>query len=110
MPNLPQSIYDDVMPIRPWRILSALSISGFLLALPGGLLPLWGYHVSANFGVAANYFLALGAGLTGGSLLAVKLRSKYALQQVLAAGCFGAALVLLLLTFAQPPASPWYQS
>jgi FHS family glucose/mannose:H+ symporter-like MFS transporter len=96
--------------IRPWRILSGLTVSGFLLALPGGLLPLWGYHVHPDFGVAANYFLALGAGLTGGSLLAIRLRAKYALQHLLAAGCFGGALVLLLLSFAQPPASAWYQA
>jgi len=110
MPRFSHPIYDDVMPVRPWQVLCGLAISGFLLALPGGLLPLWGYHVSANFGVAANYFLALGTGLTGGSVLAIRLRTKYAIQQLLAAGCFGAAVVLLLLTFAQPPASPWYQS
>ena len=80
--------------IRPWRILSGLAISGFLLALPGGLLPLWGYHVNPDFGAAANCFLALGAGLTGGSLLAIRLRTKYALQHLLAAGCCGGALVL----------------
>jgi predicted MFS family arabinose efflux permease len=96
--------------IRPWRILSGLAISGFLLALPGGLLPLWGYHVNADFGAASNCFLAMGAGLTAGSLLAIRLRAKYALQHQLAAGCFGGALVLLLLSFAQPAASAWYQA
>jgi FHS family glucose/mannose:H+ symporter-like MFS transporter len=116
--RLVYSSYDDVLTaqptldsqIRPGRILSGLVISGFLLALPGGLLPLWGYHVNPDFGVAANYFLALGAGLTGGSLLAMRLRMKYPQQHLLAAGCFGAALVLLLLSFAQPPASAWYQA
>jgi len=96
--------------IRPWRILSGLAISGFLLALPGGLLPLWGYHVNPDFGAAANCFLAMGAGLTGGSLLAIRLRAKFALQHLLAAGCFGGALVLLLLSFSQQPASAWYQA
>ncbi|MDE3198684.1 MAG: hypothetical protein KGN84_20220, partial [Acidobacteriota bacterium] len=110
MPKRSQPGYDDVMPVRSWQILSGLAVSGFLLALPGGLLPLWGYHVSGAFGVAGNYFLALGAGLTCGSVLAVKLRAKYALEQLLATGCFAGALVLLLLTFAQPPASPWYQA
>jgi hypothetical protein len=111
--------YDDVVTAleptlipqsRPWRILSGLAVSGFLLALPGGLLPLWGYHVNPDFGVAANYFLALGAGLTAGSILAIRLRGKYPLQHLLGAGCFGGALVLLMLSFAQPPASAWYQA
>jgi hypothetical protein len=96
--------------IHPWRILSGLAISGFLLALPGGLLPLWGYHVNPDFGIAANYFLALGAGLTGGSMLAIRLRDKYLLAHLLGAGSVGGALVLLLLPFAQPPASAWYQA
>jgi hypothetical protein len=96
--------------IRPWRILSGLAISGFLLALPGGLLPLWGYHVDADFGAAANCFLALGAGLTGGAVLAIRLRAKYALQHLMAAGCFGGAVVLLLLSFSQQAASAWYEA
>jgi len=96
--------------VRPWRIVSALAVSGFLVALPGGLLPLWGYHVNTDYGVAANYFLVLGGGLAGGAALALRLRKKYALEHLLASGNFAAALVLLMLAFARPPARFWYQA
>jgi len=96
--------------VRPWRILSGLAISGFLLALPGGLLPLWGYHIRPDFAWAANYFAILGLGLTGGSGLALRLRQRYALERLLAAGCFAGALALLLLSLAAPPARYWFQS
>jgi fucose permease len=96
--------------VRPWRIVSALAVSGFLVALPGGLLPLWGYHVNTDYGIAANYFLAVGGGLAGGAMLALRLSKKYALEHILASGNFGAALVLLMLAFAQPPARFWYQA
>jgi hypothetical protein len=51
-------------------VLRGFLISGFLLALPGGLLPLWGFHVRPDFGTAGNYFLALGAGMAGSMALA----------------------------------------
>ncbi|HVW83901.1 MAG TPA: hypothetical protein VHB50_04445, partial [Bryobacteraceae bacterium] len=87
-----------------WRILSGLAISGFLLALPGGLLPLWGYHVDAEFGIAANYFAALGVGMTIGSAIAIRFRSRVAVERVVSGGCFAGALVLVMLALASPPA------
>jgi fucose permease len=93
-----------------WRILSGLAISGFLLALPGGLLPLWGYHVDAEFGIAANYFAALGIGMTIGSAIAIRFRSRVAVERVVSGGCFAGALVLVMLALASPPAPVWYQS
>ena len=85
-------------------------VSGFLLALPGGLLPLWGYHIEPDFGTAGNYFLALGIGVAAGGALARRGAEKTSLERLLGAGCFTAALALLLLSVAAPPAQVWYQT
>lgn len=94
---------------RPWQILGGLAVSGFLLALPGGLLPVWGYHIRPDFGTAGNYFLALGAGIAGGGALALQLSRKAALERLLTAGYAAAALATIMLAFAAPPAQVWYQ-
>jgi FHS family glucose/mannose:H+ symporter-like MFS transporter len=94
---------------KPWQILRGLVVSGFLLALPGGLLPLWGYHLHPDFGIAGDYFLVLGAGLIGGGMLALRLARTIPFERLLAAGYFFAALSMLLLSVAAPPAQVWYQ-
>jgi fucose permease len=108
-----RTYYDDGVTeptaVPPWRILRGLAVSGFLLALPGGLLPVWGYHIRADFDTAANYFGVLGAGMTGGALLGIRLRKKYAVEHLLAGGCFLGAVSLLLLALASPSAGFWYQ-
>jgi fucose permease len=93
----------------PWQILSGLVISGFLLALPGGLLPLWGYHIRPDFGTAGNYFVALGAGVAAGGAIARRFANTWPLERILTAGSFLAALALLMLSLAAPPAQVWYQ-
>jgi fucose permease len=94
---------------QPWQILCGLVVSGFLLALPGGLLPLWGYHIHPDFGTAGNYFLMLGMGIVGGGALALRLSRTVAPERLLGAGYFTAAVSLLLLSVAAPPARIWYQ-
>jgi fucose permease len=96
-------------PARPWQILAGLVVSGFLLALPGGLLPLWGFHIHPDFGTAGNFFLALGLGVIGGGTLAKRLRRDLTGERLLAAGYFSAAVALLLLAVAAPPSQPWYE-
>jgi len=88
----------------------ALLLSGFLLALPGALLPLWGYHVHPDFGTAGNYFLALGAGLALAMALARFLTRSAKAGYILAAGFFVATAALALLTVSAPPATVWYQA
>ena len=80
------------------------------MALPGGLLPLWGFHITPAFGTAANYFAVMGLGLAGGGALALQYRKQLTIQRMLAAGCFAAALSLLLIALAAPPASTWFQA
>lgn len=94
---------------RPWQILSGLIVSGFLLALPGGLLPLWGYHIHPDFGIAGDYFLVLGIGVIGGGMLGLRLARSIPLERLLAAGYLFASLSVLLLSVAAPPARLWYQ-
>src|SRR6185437_16795123 len=80
------------------------------LALPGALLPLWGYHVHPDFGTAGNYFLALGAGLALAMALARFLTRSAKAGYILAAGFFVATAALALLTVSAPPATVWYQA
>jgi FHS family glucose/mannose:H+ symporter-like MFS transporter len=97
-------------PAKAWQILFGLLISGYLLALPGGLLPLWGYHLHPDYGVAGNYFLALGAGIAAGGIFAQRWAKLIALERLLAAGSGLAALALGMIAFAAPPAQVWYQA
>jgi len=94
---------------KPWQILCGLVISGFLLALPGGLLPLWGFHIQGNFGTAGNFFLVLGLGVIGGGMLAQRVARRTSLSRLLAGGYLTAALSLLLLAVGAPPAPVWYR-
>jgi hypothetical protein len=84
--------------------LRALVVSGLLLALPGGLLPLWAYHIQADFALAGNYFAALGAGIATGGYFTRRWGGRVATARVLSYACFTAAAALILLAFAAPPA------
>jgi fucose permease len=95
---------------KPWRILAGLIVSGFLLALPGGLLPLWGFHIRPDFGTAGNFFLVLGLGVIAGGISARRLARNLSMERLLATGYFSAAVAILLLSVAAPPAQTWYQS
>jgi fucose permease len=107
----PESTRPSVLPsAKPWQILCGLVVSGFLLALPGGLLPLWGFHIQPDFGTAGNFFLALGLGVIAGGIVAHRLAGNISLARLLAVGYFSAGVSLLLLAVAAPPAQVWYES
>jgi MFS transporter, FHS family, glucose/mannose:H+ symporter len=105
--GLPQKMQRRIA--KPWQILCGLVASGFLLALPGGFLPLWGYHIHPDFGIAGNYFLVLAVGVISGGALASRLARAMPGERLLAAGYFFAATSMLLLSVAAPPAQVWYQ-
>jgi len=106
----PDSVRPSVRhPAKPWQILCGLVVSGLLLALPGGLLPLWGFHIQPDFDTAGNFFLVLGLGVICGGALAQRLARHTPLQRLLAGGYFTAALSLLVLAVAAPPAPSWYR-
>ena len=95
---------------RPGRFSPGSCSPAYLLALPGGLLPLWGYHLHPDYGIAGNYFLAVGAGIAGGGILAQRWAKRMALERLLAAGSAMAALALGMIAFAAPPAQVWYEA
>jgi len=95
---------------QAWQILCGLVVSGFLLALPGGLLPLWGYHIHPDFGTAGNYFLALGVGIMSGGWCALRLAPKFPLGRLMSGGYAAATAAVLMLSIAAPPAQVWYQT
>ncbi len=94
---------------QPWQILGGLVFSGFLLALPGGLLPLWGFHIQPDFATAGNFFLQLGIGVIGGGVLGQALARRAHVSRLLAGSYFTAAIAILLLAAAEPPAQTWYR-
>jgi FHS family glucose/mannose:H+ symporter-like MFS transporter len=95
---------------EPWQILCGLIVSGFILALPGGLLPVWGFHIQPDFGTAGDFFLVLGLGVISGGAIAQRLARDTSLERLLAGGHFTAAVAILLLAVAAPPAPFWYQA
>jgi fucose permease len=96
--------------VQPWQILCGLVVSGFLLALPGALLPLWGFHIQPDYGTAGNFFLVLGLGVITGGFTGQRVARTAPLARLLSGGYFAGALALLLLAVAAPPAQAWYQA
>jgi MFS transporter, FHS family, glucose/mannose:H+ symporter len=72
-------------------------VSGFLFALLGSLLPVWGFHISGDYRMAGGYFLAL---ITGILVSAVAVRRFFPgakADRLLNTGCvLGSAAILSL--------------
>lgn len=89
------------------RGLSGFLLTGLAFALPGAILPAWGFHYSANYLEIASFFLAM----NGGILLARRFGRRWVrmtpprTSMTLAAGLMAAALVVL--AFAAPPNPAW---
>jgi len=81
-----------------------LVVSGLLLALPGGLLPLWAFHIQTDFARGGDYFIAIAAGLAAGAFLIQKWGGHVSTARLLGYSCFVAAAAIILLAFAAPPA------
>src|SRR5438477_12892193 len=45
------------------RALAGFALSGLLAALPGAILPAWGYHLKFEFTTVGHYFLSMTAGV-----------------------------------------------
>jgi fucose permease len=85
------------------RTLAALLVSGVIVAVPGEILPAWGYHITPDFSVIAHLFVAVTAGLLAGVALARKTLAKWGIGPTLLLGCVAAVCGLLGLAFAGPP-------
>lgn len=86
------------------RALAGFGLSGFLLALPGAILPAWGHHLDFAFDVVGQYFLGLALGVLASALIAGKLIPKKGASFTLVAACVLASVSLLFLAFAGSPA------
>ncbi len=71
----------------------------------GAVLPAWGYHLRDNHTEVGWYFLALAMGLAASYPVGRKLLSTRDFRVVVTAGCGLAAVALLILAIAAPPAA-----
>ena len=80
-------------------------VSGFLFALLGALLPVWGFHISGDYRAAGTYFLALIAGMLLSAILVRHFFPERQAATVLHAGCLvaSAGIVSLALVPATEP-------
>jgi MFS transporter, FHS family, glucose/mannose:H+ symporter len=85
------------------RALAGLCLSGILAALPGAILPAWGYHRKFEFTTVGYYFLSV----TVGVLLSVeggrRLLPRKGVGFVLILACSLACAALVFLAFSPPP-------
>jgi FHS family glucose/mannose:H+ symporter-like MFS transporter len=88
------------------RALAGFLVSGFLLSLPGAILPAWGYDVSGEYGAAGRYFLAIVLGMAAAGLSARRAPQRAGTRTFLVAGC-GAAVVGLVGVAILPDATIW---
>lgn len=86
---------------------SAFLLAGVAFALPGAILPAWGFHYSGNYLEIASFFLAM----NGGIVLARRFGRRWVqrtpprITMTLGAGLMAAAL--MALAFAGPPSPAW---
>jgi MFS transporter, FHS family, glucose/mannose:H+ symporter len=89
--------------------LAGFLLSGFLLALLGGILPAWGYHRSEDFIAVGNYFLALAVGIVIAARIALPLMRRRGLSFLLVFACGISCASLLYLAAVSPPLSDWWR-
>jgi fucose permease len=86
---------------------SVFFLVGLLMALPGAILPVWGYHIRHQYTVMGAYFLAMNLGLLlsgrGGRFVLRRRSSRFALVL----GCALASLSFVALALSAPPVE-WY--
>jgi MFS transporter, FHS family, glucose/mannose:H+ symporter len=90
--------------------LAGFFLSGFLMALLGAILPVWGYHRDPpEFITIGNYFLCLGAAVIASGRAARLLLPRAGVSFTLVLACSLACAALLSLALALPPASAWWR-
>ena len=91
------------------KALAGFLLTGFLFALPGALLPAWGYHRDPpEFVMAGNYFLAVTLGVIASNRVARALLPK-GVPFLMALGSALACGALLYLAMVVPPVSGWWR-
>jgi MFS transporter, FHS family, glucose/mannose:H+ symporter len=90
--------------------LAGFLLSGFVMALLGAILPVWGYHRDPPAFVAVgNYFLSLAAGLVVSPALAGRLLARRRLSFSLVFSCLLCCAALAFLALVSPPAPDWWR-
>ncbi|HEV2687379.1 MAG TPA: MFS transporter [Bryobacteraceae bacterium] len=88
------------------RSLSAFLVSGMLMAFLGAILPVWRYHLQADFREVGYYFLSLNIGIllsvAAAQVLLPRKGVKFMLIVANAVACGG----FLFLAVASPPVAP----
>jgi hypothetical protein len=93
------------------RTLAGFLLSGFLMALPGAILPVWGfYRDPPAFVTVGNYFLSLAAGMAISPMLARRLQAWRGLWFLLVFACSLACAALAYLAVVSPLASAWWRA
>jgi fucose permease len=75
-----------------------------LMAFPGAILPVWGYHLSYDFVEVGRYFLALILGVLCAVKLGDLLVRRRDVRTAVVAGCLVAGLAFVELALTSPPA------
>jgi hypothetical protein len=84
------------------RGLAGFFLSGLLVALPGAILPAWGYHVREDHLTVGNFFLSMNGGLLLSVLVGRKLLKGMDTAELLALASGTASLSLLALALLPP--------
>lgn len=85
------------------RVLAGFTLTGFLAALLGAILPVWGYHLKFEYLTVGHYFVGLTAGLVLSSSVSHRWMARRGVTSALLTGCLVAFIALIFLGFAPPP-------
>ncbi len=89
------------------RGIAVMFFSGMLMALLGGVLPVWRYHLQPDYVWIGHSFLAQNLGVLGGGIAGARILARKGIGFVLALGCGLACGALLLLAAFCPPSPVW---
>ncbi len=90
--------------------LAGFLLSGFLLALLGAILPVWGYHRDPpDFVAVGNYFLSLAIGIVIATRIAWPIMQRRGLSFWLVFACGICCVALLYLALVGPLLSDWWR-
>jgi len=84
------------------RGLAGFFLSGLLVALPGAILPAWGYHVREDHLTVGNFFLSMNLGLLLSALVGRRLLKDTEPAALLALASGTASVSLLTLALLPP--------
>lgn len=80
-------------------------LSGMLMAFPGAILPVWGYHLSYDFVEVGRYFLAVILGVLAAVKIGDFVVSRRGTRFAIVLGCAVAGVAFVWLGIAAPPIS-----